>query len=763
MDNPLLKDYNADRRTQEFLDWIQDQAKVYQTKQLKVEMGMDFHYQSAISWYKNMDKLIKYVNERDEGVHVMYSTPSCYLKALHDEDIGWPEKTDDFFPYASDPNAYWTGYLSSRSTSKYLMRSTNQILQASKQMSATVVNQGQDTAEMRSALEYLTNSVAICQHHDAITGTEKQYVADDYHDRLTAGTAMFMEESVGQNDFSFCPLLNVTQCPIVEESAKFVINAYNPLARKQSRFIRVPVKSEFWSVTNEEGQTVPCQTVPIPQEVLSMPGQVTKATFELVFKALDLPPLGGAFFQATETPSHQGSKSQITHLPPSESFVIQSQHHRVSLGGSAGLTLEKIGTTSNVTFNDGFMWYVGHRGDNLVGGGEWDRRASGAYIFRPDGQEATPLEATGEPMVVEGPIVTEIRQNFGPWASKIQRVYNEESSFDFEVEWMVGPIPVDDEIGKEIIYRISVDDLDNKSQFQTDSNGRQMMPRVRDQRPAFEIEGKEPVSQNYYPVNAKISMVDQSGSGRLTILNDRSQAGGSIKDGEMELLLHRRLMDDDDFGVNETLSEEAFGTGLVARGKQYLLFDDDETVASARHRALGLQIFGSPLLFFKEGDLTSEDVAAQRSLFPNLDQALPDNVHLLTLEPDLLNPGVLLVRLEHIFDQNEDPELSKPQIVNLKGLLSSLGDVTSAEELVLGANEPRSDNQEHRLRWKTISTPPKRMASRQDDPENFEYELKAMDIRTFAIKITPTTSSTTTTPAPMTNCNHWVNFMAPYF
>ena len=34
----------------------------------------------------------------------------------------WPEKTDDFFPYASDPHSYWTGYYTSRPSSKLFMR-----------------------------------------------------------------------------------------------------------------------------------------------------------------------------------------------------------------------------------------------------------------------------------------------------------------------------------------------------------------------------------------------------------------------------------------------------------------------------------------------------------------------------------------------------------------------------------------------------------------------------------------------------------------
>ena len=48
---------------------------------------------------------------------------------------------------------------------------------------------------------------------------------------------------------------------------------------------------------------------------------------------------------------------------------------------------------------------------------------------------------------------------------------------------------------------------------------------------------------------------------------------------------------------------------------------------------------------------------------------LPANVHLLTLET--YKAGQLLIRLEHQYEANEDPELSQPVEVNLQVKLAT--------------------------------------------------------------------------------------------
>jgi hypothetical protein len=75
--------------------------------------------------------------------------------------------------------------------------------------------------------------------------------------------------------------------------------------------------------------------------------------------------------------------------------------------------------------------------------------------------------------------------------------------------------------------------------FWTDSNALGMQKRVLNKRPDYTIqEGDdyqvENVTGNYYPVDSAIYV---EGSGiRMTVLNDRSQGGSSLRDGTIELM-----------------------------------------------------------------------------------------------------------------------------------------------------------------------------------------------------------------------------------
>jgi hypothetical protein len=49
----------------------------------------------------------------------------------------------------------------------------------------------------------------------------------------------------------------------------------------------------------------------------------------------------------------------------------------------------------------------------------------------------------------------------------------------------------------------------------------------------------------------------------MNLHNDRAQGGSSLKDGQIEIMLNRRLYKDDSRGVNEALNEtDSIGRGI---------------------------------------------------------------------------------------------------------------------------------------------------------------------------------------------------------
>ena len=62
-DDPNLFDMNVKERVDEFVQVCCVQAAHYRTSNVMLTMGSDFEYENANLWYKNLDKLIKYVNQ----------------------------------------------------------------------------------------------------------------------------------------------------------------------------------------------------------------------------------------------------------------------------------------------------------------------------------------------------------------------------------------------------------------------------------------------------------------------------------------------------------------------------------------------------------------------------------------------------------------------------------------------------------------------------------------------------------------------------
>ncbi|XP_037825869.1 lysosomal alpha-mannosidase isoform X2 [Lucilia sericata] len=677
-DEPIIDgkhspDNNVKRRIDEFFAIARKMSQGYRTNNILVTMGEDFHYQNANMWFKNLDKLIKYANARQvngSDINLLYSTPSCYLKSLHDAGITWPTKDDDFFPYASDPHAYWTGYFTSRPTLKRYERVGNNFLQVCKQLTALAPNL---YPELLPHLGFMRETMGVMQHHDAVTGTEKQKVAFDYARRLSVGmrtcsaNARAVLNRLTQGDsprpkrhgkprpfqfeFKTCSLLNISSCEVSETSDQFVLTLYNPLSHSTEDYVRLPVPDVNYVVKDYRDVVLDIQYVPVPEQLQNLTFRQSQAKYELIFLASDLPAFGYKSFYIKKTNGHH-MKPEPDPDNMSSLIDIGNENIRLTFDTNGFLSaVEADGMTRMISQE--FLYYEAAIGNNR----EFRNRSSGAYIFRPKTDAVHTVTVAPEITVYRGNLVEEVHQKFNSWISQVVRVYKQKKYAEFE--WLVGPIPIEDGVGKEIITRFN-SDIKSEGIFYTDSNGREMIKRLKDHRDTWRVKLLEKAAGNYYPITTKIALEDEHA--RMAILTDRAQGGTSLSDGSLELMVHRRLLHDDAFGVEESLNETAYGEGLVARGVHYLILGssqlDQSPTTQSLERFTQLERTLQPWRFFSDTKFSYEEWRQQfTNIFTGLSISLPKNIHLLTFEP--WHENEILVRFEHILEKDEDPEYSK--------------------------------------------------------------------------------------------------------
>jgi Alpha mannosidase middle domain len=188
----------------------------------------------------NMIDIPSIFGPRYDRVNIFYSNPDYYSQQKRlstnqpDTSVEWPVKTDDFFPYSDCPHCFWTGYFTSRAALKRFERVASSFLLAARQIDAlTPIDPSlrkESVVVSESPLYPLEDAVSIAQHHDAVSGTAKQHVADDYSLKLAHGLdlaaqyaiqllkrRMFPPDAAGQSqleNLAYCPLLNETICDV---------------------------------------------------------------------------------------------------------------------------------------------------------------------------------------------------------------------------------------------------------------------------------------------------------------------------------------------------------------------------------------------------------------------------------------------------------------------------------------------------------------------------------------------------------------------
>ena len=219
--------------------------------------------------------------------------------------------------------------------------------------------------------------------------------------------------------------------------------------------------------------------------------------------------------------------------------------------------------------------------------------------------------------------------------------------FGCTIESHIDSIPVSDGKGKEVTLNVKTNYQNGKS-FYTDSMGLEEQKRVIDYRPTWNYTVYEPVAGNYYPVNAFMRMVDVNSNRSLAIISDRSQGGSVIREGEMEIMVHRRLLVDDGRGVGEPLNEtQEGGKGLAQLVRHNLVWGKEYRTVQKWNDQRILPVFApTSSASFASVAVREAPVKVPEAVKLNL-RAKPDGCYILRLHNMNRLSGVSFHQLRH--------------------------------------------------------------------------------------------------------------------
>uniref|UniRef100_A0A8C2DNR6 mannosyl-oligosaccharide 1,3-1,6-alpha-mannosidase n=1 Tax=Cyprinus carpio TaxID=7962 RepID=A0A8C2DNR6_CYPCA len=461
--------------------------------------------------FENYQKLFDYMNSHPElHVQAQFGTISDYFEALRKStgmdpvgmnvgQLAFPVLSGDLFTYADRDDHYWSGYFTSRPFYKRLDRVLESHLRAAEVLySLTLANiqkYGQPSdypaVDNYKLLTEARRNLGLFQHHDAIAGTGKDWVVVDYGTRL------------------YHSILNVK---------------------------RVIVSSAHWLVLKDKPAYYHDPSNPFLQMDDVQPSQDALPR-KTILEVGEKPRLLVAC-----NPTEQARTSMVTvYVTTPKVRVLDALGHVVRAQVSAVWNdashaniscLQKMRLKeddSEFLVKVEFAWY----------GTTSNKDKSGAYLFLPD-KEATIYSPSQPPVVrvTKGPLFSEVTTTF-PHITQNLRLYNIHGVEGQSVE-ICNTVDIRGEINREIAMRIT-SDLNSKDRFFTDLNGYQVQPR--------KTMAKLPLQANFYPMTSMVYLQD-SGT-RLSLLTAQSLGAASLKSGQLEVIMDRRLNQDDNRGLGQ--------------------------------------------------------------------------------------------------------------------------------------------------------------------------------------------------------------------
>ena len=565
---------NISKYAEEFAKEVRNAVKGYLHDDYVLYYGNDFSYTKVDINYENIEKLMEYVNNNIPDIEMKYSTPERYFKEtsklLEKYKPNMMRFKEDYLPYVDEYKLIWTGYFTSRPYLKGRIRESSQLLSLSSKFffDYMLLKKNIKLKDIYQQIKPLLEAVSITQHHDAITGTAKTYVSDDYMNMLDKGEdnlTNLIQNSLNDTTIEICLSNGKVKlgCNLTNLNNNMVFNVYNPYS-----------DSHFNRLFTFEGPTL-----------------LENFTFDIVNKdnmnitydkyCIDSHKCYIHFFYFFEP--HQSYEiftiSNIKEATPIQRTSINSLNYNTNLLSETSyevssimydymnntISIIKDETVYNISLAHGM--FIGVR--------------TGAYIF--NSKQTIPYKDrvnVTHSYFINNTLSSALYLNFNN-STMLITFFN--SPFFIHLINVLNPVDLPVKYNGEVILEINTEIKSNG--FYHDSTGMKLMYR------SFNSNSTKQTGEYFYPIGREISIKDEKNT--LSLYNDRPQAGTSKEPGVIYMIMNRWSIRDDYKGLDERLYEPQ-STSVKYDNKMILVINNN-----SKAKKIADDYFNSPFLIFK--------------------------------------------------------------------------------------------------------------------------------------------------------------------
>ncbi|KAK6101083.1 Glycosyl hydrolases 38 N-terminal domain family protein [Brugia pahangi] len=402
----------------------------YNSEAVLVAAGDDFLYSDSDDLkivHRVYSALFKYINRNYDrfNMRVQFGTVADYFKSLK----GSAKRrasilSGDFFPYMDNAfsNApFWTGFYNHRAYFKCFERIIQRELRLVDLLSVAI------GIYLNSDVEIARRNLALSIHHDAITGTSKRHVMDDYMLRLRSALHIILKEqerllSISDETFTTLFVNNSVKTkgmylPRITFSFADGIESYKIQIVSQKTFstmelVKINVSSPFITVTHND-KLLTIQVVRILKqsdlfELVYNDGSM-ETNFALYFNRIN--DYGGAYTMVSaglslENITDKNRLSPTIIQGPIYSSITQQLSSQLAYSFTIINSTDdnarsiQIDLFTNVTLSPGYTYFM-NLNSNINNFDHFYTDVNGMYLIQRRYDRKMKLEANIYPMITE--------------------------------------------------------------------------------------------------------------------------------------------------------------------------------------------------------------------------------------------------------------------------------------------------------------------------------------------------------------------------